>query len=262
MELTVTLLRGIPAALLTGFFSTLIILTSVIFSCKAADFWVFRWCRAVLRCTGLRTKAKGLEHVPSSGFVLVANHQSYLDPMVLFRYIRPHMRYLVKWELRKIPIFGQAVVWGGNICVRRDKKSDQGAIEEAARRIHQGTNIAFFAEGSRSPDGKLKPFKKGAARVAIVAQVPLVPVALAGVRDAWPRDKLRIKKAKAILVVGNPIPTEGLTLADVELLTARTQATVAQLLAEGEALLEEWKLKKAGNKKERAHELAKAKESL
>jgi len=241
MELMVTLLRGIPAALLTGFFSALIILVSVTLGCKAADPLVFRWCHWVLRCTGLRTKAVGLENVPSAGFVLAANHQSYLDAMVLFRYIRQHVRYVAKWELSRIPLFGQAIVWGGNICVRRDGKSDHGVIEEAARRIHQGTNVAFFAEGSRSVDGKLKPFKKGAARVAISAQVPILPVALAGIRDAWPRGKLRIKKAKATLVVGEPIPTEGLTLEDAESLTVRVQAAVAQLLAEGEALLEKWK---------------------
>jgi len=246
MALIVTLLRGIPAALLTGFFSTLIILVSLTLGCKAADPLVFGWCNWVLRCAGLRTKAVGLENVPSTGFVLAANHQSYLDPMVLFRYIRQHMRYLAKWELRKIPIFGQAIVWGGNICVRRDGKSDQSAIEEAAGRIHQGTNVAFFAEGTRSFDGKLKPFKKGAARVAISAQVPIVPVALAGVRDAWPRGKLRIRKAKATLVVGKPISTEGLTLADAESLTTRVQAAVAQLLEEGEALLEKWKSQQKG----------------
>jgi len=241
MELMVTLLRGIPAAVLTGFFSTLIILVSLTRGVKAADPLVFSWCNWVLRCAGLRTRAAGLENVPSSGFVLAANHQSYLDAMVLFRYIRQHMRYLAKWELRKIPIFGQALVWGGNICVRRDGKTDQGAIEEAARRIHQGTNVVFFAEGSRSVDGKLTPFKKGAARVAISAQVPILPVALAGVRDAWPRDKLRIRKAKATLVVGKPIPTEGLTMEDAQSLTTHVQAAVAQLLAEGEALLDKWK---------------------
>jgi 1-acyl-sn-glycerol-3-phosphate acyltransferase len=241
MELIVTLLRGIPAAVLTVFFSALIILVSLTLGSKAADPLVFSWSNWMLRCAGLRTRAAGLENMPSSSFVLAANHQSYFDAMVLFRYIRRHMRYVAKWELRKIPIFGQALVWGGNICVRRDGKSDQGAIEEATGRIHRGTNVVFFAEGSRSMDGRLSPFKKGAARVAISAQVPIVPVALAGVRDAWPRGKLRIKKAKATLVVGEPIPTEGLALADAESLTARVQAAVAQLLAEGEALLEKWK---------------------
>ena len=241
MGLLVTLLRGIPAALLTGFFSSLIILVSVTLGCKAADPLVFSWSNWVLRCAGLRTRAAGLENVPSTGFVLAANHQSNLDPMVLFRYIRQHMRYVAKWEIRKVPILGQAIAWGGNICVRRDGKSDQGAIEEAARRIHQGTNVAFFAEGTRSFDGRLAPFKKGAARVAIAAQVPIVPVALAGVRDAWPRGKLRIKRAKATLVVGKPISTEGLCLDDAAQLTERVQAAVMQLLEEGEALLEKWK---------------------
>ncbi|MCL2626596.1 MAG: 1-acyl-sn-glycerol-3-phosphate acyltransferase [Cystobacterineae bacterium] len=244
MELTVTLLRGIPAALLTGVYSTLILLVSATRGCKAADPLVFAWSRWVLWCAGLETMAKGLEHMPSRGFVLVANHQSYFDPMILFRYIQQHMRYLAKWELSRIPIFGQAMVWSGNICVRRDKKSDQGVIEEAAKRIHAGTNIGFFAEGSRSVDGKLKPFKKGAARVAIAAQVPILPVAMAGVREAWPRDKLRIRKAKATLVMGEPISTEGLTSEDVDALTARVQAAVAQLLREGEVLLKEWEQKK------------------
>jgi 1-acyl-sn-glycerol-3-phosphate acyltransferase len=260
MELIVTLLRGIPAALLTGFFSTLIVLVSLLFNCKAADPLVFSWCNGVLWCAGLRTRAVGLEKIPSSGFVLVANHQSYFDPMLLFRYIHQHMRFVAKWELRRIPIFGQAIAWGGNICVRRDGKSDQRAIEEAARRIHQGTNIVFFAEGSRSPDGKLRPFKKGAVRVAISAQVPVVPVALAGVKDAWPRDRLRIKRAKAVLVVGEPISTEGLTLADAELLTRRVQAAVAGLLAEGEVLIEKWKMEKAGKKGEAALGLGKSDE--
>lgn len=195
------------------------------------------WATNLLAASGIRTAARGLEHLPGSNFILCVNHQSNMDPVVLFHHIHRHMRFVAKAELARIPIFGLAIRKAGNIVVdRRGDGSDQARIQAAARRVRDHVSIVFFAEGTRSKDGKLQRFKKGAAAMAIDAQVPLVPAAIAGTFDILPVGSLAVRARPATLVLGPPLDTRGLTADDREPLTERAHAAVQGLLDEANAL--------------------------
>lgn len=222
---------------LTGFFSPIVAGLSI-YDENAADPVLFKWAELVLKVAGVRTIARGVEKLPSSNFVLAVNHQSHFDALVLFRHIHRHMRFVAKRELTKIPVFGHAMRLAGNVIVDRSGSgADKKLLEEAVHAVRTRVSIAFFAEGTRSDDGVLRPFKKGAAVFAIDAQVPLVPAALAGTHQILPKGTLAVRSRPAALVIGDPIDTTGMTHADRDMLTQRAHAAVARQLEEANALL-------------------------
>ncbi len=206
----------------------------------AADFALWTWAESVLRSTGVKTVCRGLENIPPSNFVLVVNHQSHFDALVLFRHIRRHMRFVAKKQLRGIPVFGWALEKAGNIFVdRTGGEGDKATLHEAARAVREEVSVVFFAEGTRSEDGVLRPFKKGAAVMALEAQVPMVPVAVAGTWRILEKGGRAIHARPSALVIGEPIQTAGLPSSAREELTLKAHAAVEKLLAEGNKLVEE-----------------------
>jgi 1-acyl-sn-glycerol-3-phosphate acyltransferase len=227
-----------PAVIgLTGLFSPIVGALSV-YDELAADPALFTWAELVLKVSGVRSVVQGLERLPPGNFVLAVNHQSHFDSLVLFRHIHRHMRFVAKRELTKIPVFGQAMRLAGNVIVDRSGGAqDKKLLAEAVDAVRNRVSIVFYAEGTRSDDGVLRPFKKGAAVLAIDAQVPLVPAALAGTHEILPKGTIAVRPRPAALVIGEPIATEGLTHADRDSLTERAHAAVARQLEEAKALL-------------------------
>lgn len=207
---------------------------------RDADGVLHVWAKSLLTAAGVRVTARGLENVPAQEqFVLVCNHQSHFDALVLFAHIRRHMRFVAKADLFRIPIFGQAMRLAGNLRVERGGSAkDRDTLAAAAAEVRERVNIVFFAEGTRSSGGELLPFKKGAAALAIAAGVPLLPVAVAGTGEILPPRSLRIRSGqRAALVVGRPIPTAGLTSADRDALTQQAWREVRGLLDEANAAI-------------------------
>ncbi len=199
----------------------------------AADPAIYLWASSVLAVSGVKTAVRGLENLPAGNFVLAVNHQSHFDALVLFRHIRRHLRFVAKAELAKIPIFGAALKRAGNVFVDRSGGSrDKSKLNDAVERVRSTTSIVFFAEGTRSDDGVLKPFKKGAAVFAIDAQVPLVPAAIAGTHEILAKGSIAVRPRPAALCIGVPLETTGLTHDDRESLTLKAHASVERLLAE------------------------------
>jgi 1-acyl-sn-glycerol-3-phosphate acyltransferase len=206
---------------------------------RAPDPLLHLWADTLLRTSGVRTEARGLEHLPPGHFVLCANHQSHFDALVLFRHIRRHLRFVAKAQLRRVPVFGYALHRAGNIFVdRKGTDADKETLAEAVRAVQERVSVVFFAEGTRSEDGVLRPFKKGAAIMALEAQVPLVPVAIAGTHRILEKGTLAIRARPAALVVGPPLATQGLTLDARDELTERAHAEVSRLLAEANAVVD------------------------
>jgi 1-acyl-sn-glycerol-3-phosphate acyltransferase len=209
---------------------------------ERADPVIRIWCNAVLGAAAVREEVLGLENLPPGTCVFACNHQSNFDAPFVFARLPRHIRFVAKKELYRIPIFGAAVKAMGNIRVERTggSEADHQAIEAAVRRVRTRTSILFFAEGTRSTDGKLRPFKKGAAIMAIDAQVPLVPLAVAGAYQITPKGGLWVHSGRPlVLCVGKPIPTAGLTRADRDSLTRQAHDAVAALLEEGNRRVEE-----------------------
>ncbi|HVP60552.1 MAG TPA: lysophospholipid acyltransferase family protein [Myxococcaceae bacterium] len=209
---------------------------------ERADPVIRVWCNAVLGAAAVREEVQGLENLPAGTCVFVCNHQSNFDAPFVFARLPKHIRFVAKQELYRIPIFGAAVKAMGNIRVERTggSEADHQAIEAAVRQVQTRTSILFFAEGTRSTDGKLRPFKKGAAILAIDAQVPIVPLAVAGAHEITPKGGLWVRSGRPLVLrVGKPIPTTGLTRADRDTLTRQAHDAVAALLEEGNRRVEE-----------------------
>ncbi len=192
------------------------------------------YATTLLRAAGVRHRVRGLENIPGGTCVFVCNHQSHFDVLVLFAHLPGHARVVAKAELFKIPIFGAALKATGNIRVDRSGgEKDRETLLEAVSAVRERVSVVFFPEGTRSDTGELKPFKKGAAMLAILAGVPVVPIAVAGTGEILPKGSKWIHGGKrAVLRVGEPIPTRDLKPEDRDQLTARMRDAVQGLLDE------------------------------
>ena len=185
--------------------------------------------------SGIRFRLTGREHVPTDrAAVYCANHQSNVDPPVLFKAVHPRLHILYKAEIDAIPVLARAFRLGGFIPVdRRNKEAALRSIEVGANSIRSGNSFLIFPEGTRSRTADLLPFKKGGFIMAIKAQAPIVPVAVQGGTAAMQRGSKFIRPVTVSIRIGEPIETAGLTLAQRDELIARTRERIAALLAEG-----------------------------
>jgi len=166
--------------------------------------------------------------------VYCANHQSNVDPPVLFDALHPRMHIVFKAELNAIPILARAFRMGGFIPIdRRNRESALRSIEAGAAAIRAGHSFLIFPEGTRSRTSELLPFKKGGFAMAIMAQAPIVPVAVQGGRAAMQKGSAIVRPVTVSIRVGRPIETAGLTLRDRHALIEATRERIAALLAEG-----------------------------
>lgn len=191
------------------------------------------WARSILRSAGVEPVVEGRSHLPARGtFVLVVNHQSNLDIPLLLAGIERHLRFVAKEALFRIPLFGPAMRRTGNVAVdRQGSGKDRRKVSDAALSVRERVSIAVFAEGTRSETGALGSFKKGAAVLAIEAQVPLIPAAIGGTGRALPKSRFRVRGGgKVALVIGAPLSTAGLTYDDRDALTQTARDKVAELL--------------------------------
>jgi 1-acyl-sn-glycerol-3-phosphate acyltransferase len=170
------------------------------------------WCRTVLWTAGAVVEVAGKERLPARGsFILVANHQSYFDICALVEVLGKLPRFVTKQELTRIPFFGQAVRALGQIVIdRADPESAKRAIDRAMRTLPGGVQVCFFAEGTRSIDGRIGTFKKGAVALGIVTGLPLIPVSISGTRKFMPKGSAIVRPGGRIRVVfGEPVLTQG-----------------------------------------------------
>jgi len=188
--------------------------------------------RLGLALSGIRFKVEGRENVPlGRAAVYCANHQSNVDPPVLFAAVHPRMHILYKHEIDQIPILARAFRMGGFIPIdRRNREASMRSIESGAHSIRSGNSFLIFPEGTRSRTDDLLPFKKGGFVMALKAAAPIVPVAISGGREAMRRGSWLIHPVTIRIRVGTPIETEGLSQADRDDLIARVRASIEQLL--------------------------------
>ncbi len=207
---------------------------------RHADPVIRLYSRGLVTAADIRVTARGLENLPGGTCVLACNHQSNFDPFVIYSAIRKHMRFVAKAELYRIPIFGQALKAVGMVKVdRTGGEADRRTLDGAVRSVRERVSLIFFPEGTRSVDGALKPFKKGAAVMAIQAGVPLVPMAIAGTKEVLPKHAGLIRGGQRVVVeVGEAIATNGMQIEDRDILTERAHGAVARLLEEANAELE------------------------
>jgi len=188
--------------------------------------------RLGLALTGITYRLEGADHLPRGrAAVYCSNHESNVDPPVLFKSLHPRMHILYKREMDGLPVLGRAFHLGGFIPIdRRNKEAAMRSIEAGARSIRDGNSFLIFPEGTRSRTEELLPFKKGGFIMAIMAQAPIVPIAVHGGRAAMRKGSRVIRPAHVTVRVGEPIETAGLNLDDRDALIARVRERIAGLL--------------------------------
>jgi len=206
---------------------------------------VFKWKRGLyalahvgvqlgLSLAGIRYRVTGRDRVPPAAVVFCSNHESNVDPPILFRALHPQLHVLYKAELHKFPIMGTVFDAGGYVPIERgNRERAMASIGRAARSLRAGNSFLIFPEGTRSRTGDLLPFKKGGFIMAIQAQAPIVPVAVQGGRASMRKGSTIVRPVRVSVRIGEPIPTAGLTLADRDLLIERVRGAIRGLLDQG-----------------------------
>ncbi len=191
--LAVYLLLGIPAALV-----------GIPWSALRGDFsTMYRWGMGVVRlgvrAAGIRVRIIGLENLPNEACILMSNHVSNLDPPVLLPSVPGKTSVMLKKSLMKIPLLGTAMRMGKYVPVARghSREDAKRSVAAAADALRSGMHITIFPEGTRSPDGRLLPFRKGAFFLAADTGAPIVPVVIHGTAKMMPRNTLKITPGEA-----------------------------------------------------------------
>ena len=165
-----------------------------------------------LKICGVQLNVEGTDNLdPGQHYVYISNHASQFDIPAIIAGIPDKIRIIYKKELEKIPIFGWALKYN-KIYISIDRKHGQSAIqslEEAAEKIKKGESVLLFAEGTRSPDGNLQPFKRGPFKLAILSGVPVVPVTIVGSHKILPKNSLRIRSGTITIKISEPIYSKG-----------------------------------------------------
>jgi len=174
------------------------------------------WSRLVLGAAGVKVvvnQAAPLDR--GRPYIFMANHLSAADIWSLYVAIPVPVRMIAKKQLSKLPFVGWAMRVGRFIFIdRQNGTSARRSIEEAVRRIHEGTSVLIFPEGTRSRDGKLGPFKKGGFHLAANSGADIVPVGIRGSREVIPKGSVLIRKGVVTIEIGAPIPAAGIPEAD------------------------------------------------
>lgn len=172
-----------------------------------------------------------LPHYVPGKTVVVANHVSNSDPF-LISHIPWEMKWLGKAELFKVPVFGWSMRLAGDVPVERGTgDSIRKAMQRCKAHLERGMPVMIFPEGTRSKTGELLPFKDGAFRLAIETGADVLPMAVAGTRDALPKHSWKFGFARGLVAVGTPISTAGMTLDDVPRLKEEARAQIERMYA-------------------------------
>jgi 1-acyl-sn-glycerol-3-phosphate acyltransferase len=158
------------------------------------------WCRV---------EGRGVEHLPPAGAALiVANHASVLDPPLVGAVAPRKLCFLAKAELFEVPLFGR-LIWALNARPVRREGSDPRALKSALRLLEEGRALLLFPEGTRSPDGALRPAKAGAGMLAVMSGAPVIPAYISGSGRALPRGRVLPRPARVRVTFGPPLQFAG-----------------------------------------------------
>ncbi len=221
---------GLLLTLISGW---LTVLVAMLWNPRVASRYVAaNWGKLIGLMTPMWVSVEGAENAdPQRSCVVVCNHQSQYDIFLVYGWLKLDLKWVMKAELRKIPGVGIGCEKAGHIFVERNNPEQaRKAVAEALSRVRDGVGILFFAEGSRSVDGKLQKFKKGAFRIAASQGLPILPVTIIGTRDIQKPRSMMIFPGKARMVIHPPIEVDGDEAQDVLALMNKTREAITSAM--------------------------------
>jgi 1-acyl-sn-glycerol-3-phosphate acyltransferase len=176
------------------------------------------WSKSIVWAAGAKIELHGLDKIDfSKSYVFAGNHQSHIDVVSVFSILPLTVRYIAKKELFRIPIFGWAMAASGTIQVDRSNREKAiKSIEQAGESIRNGVSVILFPEGTRSDDGEIHAFKKGAFVLATKSGVPVVPISISGTRKILEKHSLKLKPGTVKIVISDPIESSNYKLEERE----------------------------------------------
>lgn len=224
---------------ITGVFS----LCAIIFSYVSSDENIVHkianlWAKVLLLISTTKIEVIGGENVLTSApQIFMANHASDLDILIVLAHIPMQFRWIAKKELFRIPLFGKAM--RNAVYIEIDRQHHERAlqgIDEAARKIREGKSVMSFPEGTRSWDGKIKPFKQGMFYLAIKSGVPIVPISIIGASEIMSKRSLRVNTGKITMVIDKPIDVRGYTIETRDALIGKVHEVILRNFDEQAAI--------------------------
>jgi len=169
------------------------------------------WSRTLLRICGVRVVVHGAEHIDRTrSHIYASNHASMFDIPVVIAGLPDDIRLVYKKELERIPIFGWGLRYGSYIGIDRGSGTEaRKSLGEAIEKIRRGASVLLFVEGTRTSDGRLQPFKRGAFHLAARSGVPVIPLTINGTYTIVPKHSLRIRPGTVDLILSPPITATG-----------------------------------------------------
>ncbi len=219
---------GPIGGLLTGIFGTLAIVVGLV--SHRTGFWcgtIWGWLLCRLNFTPVQVV--GRDHAaPGQAYVILANHRSYFDILAIYGHWTRQFRWVMKAELRRVPFIGWGTAVLGNLFIdRRDRARAMAQLRQARPLLDQGISVLLFPEGTRSPTGRMLPFKKGGFVLAVDSGLQILPMSISGTFPILPPGWRGLLPGRIRITVHPPIPTVGLGPDDIEALTAQVRDTIA-----------------------------------
>jgi 1-acyl-sn-glycerol-3-phosphate acyltransferase len=176
-----------------------------------------------------RVRVFGRENVPRRGGALIASsHQSYLDPALVAVGLKRPVSFMARSDLFGAPLFGALIRSLGAFPVERGG-ADVGAFREAVRRLQHGSLLLVFPEGTRTPDGSIRPLKEGLPALAVRAGVPIVPAVIDGAFELWPRSRALFTLGRVWVAFGRPLAAPTTTGTDRGFLIQQIRSRMGDL---------------------------------
>ncbi len=216
-------------ALSTLFFGLLTVLLVYIINPKTASMICgTAWARLNAFMTPMLIKISGRDNISrQQSYVIVSNHQSQYDIFVLYGWLGVDFKWVMKQELRKVPFIGIACERIGHIFINRsDRASAFAALNAAKKKIVNGTSIVFFPEGTRSSDGSLGLFKKGAFKMAIDLRLPILPITISGTKNILPSNSMDLFPGRAHMKIHKSIDIAGFSDNNMQELIDKTHSVI------------------------------------
>lgn len=198
------------------------------------------WARILLFISNIKVEVIGRENVlVDRPQIFMVNHQSNFDILIVQAYIPSQFRWIAKKELFAIPIFGSSMRRLGTVEIdRQNRDSAIKSLDEAAQKIREGKSVITFPEGTRSRDGRIRPFKKGIFYLAIKSGVSIIPVSIIGTRKIMPRRSLKIHPGKITMIIDKPIEVANYSTETRDELVTKVREVIVKNFYDGKIVSE------------------------